>query len=811
MFLSVLFSCNALFALSPHAITVAPDLDVLMVVIQTNYNPCVAQVSVTATANATGGTVPYSYHWDTGANTVSVTFNQNGTHSVTVTDANGATATTSVDIILNGQAFSIGIHASKDTICSGDNTTLSASGDPATSYHWSPGGATTSSITVHPAATTTYQLAAIRSSTVNIVQNGNFSAGNTGFFTDYALGAGGQYGPLTLEGTYGVGANPKLLHNNFATCGDHTTGSGNMLVVNGASNPNVNVWCQTVTVAPNTEYMFSTWLASVTLTNPAVLQFSINNINLGSPFTASAGLCAWNQFFEIWNSGINTSAQICIVNQNTIQDGNDFALDDISMVPVCADTATLTIVVSKPAVAAVATHVSCTGQGGKITASVQNGAPPYLYSLNNGATSQTNAVFSNVAAGTYTVLVTDHAGCTATTTVTVGPAPNFNGSVSVTQPTCGLPNGFIIVTANQNGTQPYSYSLNGGTSQSNNVFGSLAPGNYTVSVVDSTGCSFSLNGITLNTSQPLLADLIVLQQPNCADNTGKIQVINLQNAAPPVHYSLNGGTPGTSAEFDNLSAGTDSVLVSDNAGCTVTKTVNLQALDSLKTDLTTVDTRCGLGNGSINLTVTHASGSYSVSLNGQDKGNQTNFPSLASGTYTLVVKDAAGCLDTTHATVKSSTPLFVKIELPKGKDLCKDTVVLKAPAGTIWVWSTGSHDQSISVTKGGIYSVSVQDAQECTATDSLKIEPCNVFIMPNAFTPNNDGLNDTFGPIGAGVIILDLKIYNRWGKLVFEDTKPWDGTYNGFDHPSDVLVYQIKVRTSDGMVHDQHGQVTLFR
>jgi gliding motility-associated-like protein len=84
--------------------------------------------------------------------------------------------------------------------------------------------------------------------------------------------------------------------------------------------------------------------------------------------------------------------------------------------------------------------------------------------------------------------------------------------------------------------------------------------------------------------------------------------------------------------------------------------------------------------------------------------------------------------------------------------------------------------------------------------------------MPNAFTPNGDGLNDTFGPTHTdNLTILEFKIYDRWGKLIFDDTKPWDGRYNDLDHPSDVLAYTIKVRTADGKLEDQHGEVTLLR
>ena len=163
--------------------------------------------------------------------------------------------------------------------------------------------------------------------TSNLVTNGNFESGNTSFSSSYGYNPGN----LNPEGKYDINTNPRNTHTNFAICGDHTTGSGNMMVVNGASVAGVTVWCGTVAVATNSTYTFSTWVASVHPSSPAILQFSINGVNLGSTFTASSTTCNWQQFCEMWSSGSNTSANICIVNQNTAAAGNDFALDDIQM------------------------------------------------------------------------------------------------------------------------------------------------------------------------------------------------------------------------------------------------------------------------------------------------------------------------------------------------------------------------------------------------------------------------------------------------------------------------------------------------
>src|SRR5690606_20299037 len=137
--------------------------------------------------------------------------------------------------------------------------------------------------------------------------------------------------------TYAIAANSNQTHNNFANCFNHTTGdnSGGMMVVNGSSVPNAVIWQQSIAVSPNTDYQFSTWAASVVASNPGILRFMINGEQIGNQLILPTQTCNWQQFFVTWNSGNNTNVEIAIINQNTSNDGNDFAIDDISFAPFC--------------------------------------------------------------------------------------------------------------------------------------------------------------------------------------------------------------------------------------------------------------------------------------------------------------------------------------------------------------------------------------------------------------------------------------------------------------------------------------------
>ncbi len=209
-------------------------------------------------------------------------------------------------------------------------------------FQWSPATGLNNAFILNPVANITgpitYTLTgyAIDSNNPNLIINGDFSQGNTGFSTDYNYVADlpNVQNEMVPAGTYTVINNPNLVHTGFSACGDHT-GGGNMMVLNGAPSFQ-NVWCQTIAITPNTWYNVSAWVASVSPSSPAHLRFSINGVQIGSVVNATPIPCQWIPFNANWNSGVNTTATICILNLNTASGGNDFAIDDISMIGLCA-------------------------------------------------------------------------------------------------------------------------------------------------------------------------------------------------------------------------------------------------------------------------------------------------------------------------------------------------------------------------------------------------------------------------------------------------------------------------------------------
>jgi hypothetical protein len=169
----------------------------------------------------------------------------------------------------------------------------------------------------------------------NLVVNGDFERGNSGFTTGYA------FGDVSGPGTYNIGPNPSSAtgaYGDWCNCGDHTSGTGMMMIVNGANSASLPVWEEVVQVSPSTEYRFSYWGAEVDRASSSLphLALRINGRVIGSSFfpqNSPDNNGQWKNFSFTWNSGSNHSADLALVDLNTDATWNDFAIDDISFSP----------------------------------------------------------------------------------------------------------------------------------------------------------------------------------------------------------------------------------------------------------------------------------------------------------------------------------------------------------------------------------------------------------------------------------------------------------------------------------------------
>jgi hypothetical protein len=166
----------------------------------------------------------------------------------------------------------------------------------------------------------------------NLVANGDFESGNKGFTSGYT------YGNVNGPTSYTITTNPSQAdgaYSDWYNGGDHTTGKGKMLVVNGANSATTPVWEEIVPVTPNTTYTFSYWGAEVDHESSSLphLQLTINGTAVGTgdiPATSPDNGGSWMNFTFTWNSGSSSHADLALFDLNTDTGWNDFALDDIS-------------------------------------------------------------------------------------------------------------------------------------------------------------------------------------------------------------------------------------------------------------------------------------------------------------------------------------------------------------------------------------------------------------------------------------------------------------------------------------------------
>jgi gliding motility-associated-like protein len=132
-----------------------------------------------------------------------------------------------------------------------------------------------------------------------------------------------------------------------------------------------------------------------------------------------------------------------------------------------------------------------------------------------------------------------------------------------------------------------------------------------------------------------------------------------------------------------------------------------------------------------------------------------------------------------------------------------------------YLWNDNSKNQSLKVTFAGLYWVEVTDSNNCKGRDSITIQPCEKFVVPNAFTPNGDGLNDVFKPAIYGTAVnYTMIIFNRWGQMIFKSSDPgkgWDGTLSGVLQPEGTYVWNCQFQLLGNKPDHKSGTVVLIR
>lgn len=540
-----------------------------------------------------------------------------------------------------------------------------------------------------------------------------------------------------------------------------------------------------------------------------------NNLNLTNTATGSVTY-SWTG-----PNGFTSSVQNPTITGATTAASGTYSLT-VSSSGCTTAPATINVVVNQnPTVAVVKTDILCNGAAtGTATATASPvGTYTYAWSPSGG----TSAAATGLTAGTYTVTVAS-GSCTATGNVTITEPTMVSLTTSTTQSSCGIPNGSATVVAS-GGSGPYTYawSPSGGTAASATA---LIAGSYTVSVTDANGCvkTAIANVTTLN--GPVLT-IGSLTNVTCSGNADGAATIAVTGGTAPYTYAW---TPsgGTAASASNLGAGTYSVSVTDFSGCNSSINVVITENPSMNISNSATNATCGLVNGTATAIVTGGNGVYTyVWSPGNISGaTATNLP---PGSYLVTVTDGNGCSITGTSNVGLTgtipvdvTPLTTTIDPGQGVNLFASSSLVIP--GIIYTWSppnglscTDCPNPIATPMVTTTYSVTLTSVDGCIGKDSSKIRVriiCGEHFIPTIFSPNGDGSNDEFRIFGECIVAMDLKIYDRWGQVVFESTNPqdsWDGTYKGEMLNSASFTYYVNLSFIDGTYIKEKGNISLVR
>jgi gliding motility-associated-like protein len=423
--------------------------------------------------------------------------------------------------------------------------------------------------------------------TTNLVVNGDFESGDTGFTTGYGPGTGGSFGLLTNPSTYAITTSPNLVHTNFGACSDlGTTGPGNMLVVNGSNVPNTTVWSQVIAIDPNTDYSFSAWVTSVeniTQPNVAVLQFFINGVQIGPVFSPTLLSCNWQQFSQLWNSGVSTSATISIVAQVS-SGNNDFAIDNITFNTACVQSDTLVVTYDSNTIDAGANITFCQNEPQTITATANYPNPNFTWE-----TGETTPTITPATSGWYTVsaISPSGSGCILHDSVDVSiKAMPWGFDTVAAQPThCGVNDGAVYTLVHGPFVGQPIYTWNGpGVNNPNqinaSVWQNLGAGWYYIDV-ENQGCHRK-DSILVTTLNPPTAQ--VSANPTSGYGPLSVTFTNGSSNSSNFDWYFGNGNTNTTTDLSSQNQVYDSIgsyniiLVAINGNCTDTAFVTVVVL-----------------------------------------------------------------------------------------------------------------------------------------------------------------------------------------------------------------------------------------
>ncbi len=783
---------------------------------------CFGSSDGTANAAALGGSSPYYFTWD---NTETGDYAQAldaGNHTVTVTDDNGCTATNTINIIEPTQ-LTANITSQTDANCyggaDGSATVTAANATPPYLYMWSNGE---TNITTSTLSANSYS--------VTVTDNNNCFV-----VTSVTIGQ-----PTQLIAT--------ITAFNDVSCNGGNDGSATVAAAGGVPGYTFT-WSdgQTTTVASNLAAGFydvsvsdshgCPATASITINeqppvSASIFAFTMVSCNGGSDGTATiAATGGSNTFTYLWSNGQTNATATGLAAGNysvTVSDANNCSVvvDHTVTEP---DVLTATIISS--------TDVSCFGgNNGSATVQALGGFAPYAYSWSSGGNQDTD---NSLVAGNNTVSVLDINGCIANTSVTLTQPPQLIMGSSQPTTIC-LGSNTTITGSATGGVQPYTFTWNNGFVGSSQTVGPNSNTNYYVRVRDANNCLAGPDTVEVLVRPPLSV-IVTPSFEICEGESGTV-LATASGGDANFSYSWTNGlgiSPGPITVTPDTTT-TYTITVTDGCGTpaaigNVKVTVNPLPVVLFSSEDTTGCIPLPVQFDNLTTIESGTVAQYVWSFgNGETSGlaNPLIIYPLA-GTYdiSLIAISNKGCRDTfdiSDYVISRPVPVADFSYDPEITPIISPEIKFTdlSVGATIWQWSFGDGDSSTvsspihTYSDTGTYFVylHVENDFGCFSDDfgRVIINPFPTIWIPSAFTPDADAINDVWAPKGSDLYEYELKIYNRWGVLMFFTTDPlqgWDGLSpkTAREAEQDVYVYTIFFRDESRKQNRINGYFTLIR
>ena len=481
------------------------------------------------------------------------------------------------------------------------------------------------------------------------------------------------------------------------------------------------------------------------------------------------------------------------------------------------------------------TDLNCyDGNDGTITVNASGGAAPYTFEwsdLGNGSTR------NNLSAGTYIVKITDSNGCEETREINIENAALFDINPIINNISCfGEDDGSIQLNID-GGVLPLSVLWSDDSSAGLNR-NNLSPGTYSVTISDGSGCIIE-EDFNIIEPQELSLSGVITNATDC--NNPASGSIDLQVSGGTAPYTFVWSNGANEEDVENLIANSYNVIVTDSNGCKAEKSFEINRQDDLEINLVTelyaiCETREVYQKNTVS--VSGGVAPYVIEWsNGIVSGNNGEImDTKTEGSYEVKVTDFLGCQETLIFNIDTPEIGYPDFDytsfyfenfnsLAVNDPITFNNLSTEEYVDVLWDFGEGTTSNEINpihtYTKRGVYEVTltVEFILGCSYSISKTIYIGDQYeiVIPNAFTPNNDGFNDTFRPVYYGFSYILLQVFDTWGTLIYYEEATtneligWDGKIKGKDAENGNYFYQVSGTTFTEDNFSKNGSFTLLK